>query len=196
MKLCDWAKKNGISYKTAHRWFQNGTLPVKSEQMSTGTILVYENEKLVDIPNDKVVIYARVSSRDQKSDLARQSQRLHEFCVSRGLIVVDTIEEIGSGLNGKRSKLRKMLGDPAIKNIVVENKDRLTRFGFEYIEAVLASTDRTILVASDEESKNDLIQDFVNLATCMCAKIYGQRSAKNRASRALKAADAYKTTQI
>ena len=53
MKLSDWAKKNGISYRTAHRWFQNGTLPVESEQVPSGTILVYENEKIVETPNDK-----------------------------------------------------------------------------------------------------------------------------------------------
>lgn len=73
------------------------------------------------------------------------------------------------------------------KTIVVEHKDRLTRFGFELIEAALSATNREIIVLNNTEEKMELVQDFIDVITSMCARIYGQRSAKNKAKRAIAA---------
>lgn len=181
MKLSTWAKQQGISYRTAHRLFQSGKLPIPSSQLETGTILVHPEGEDVR----RVALYGRVSSHDQKDDLERQMARLRQFAASQGLSVAVEQKEIGSGLNGRRKKLIGILKDRSIGTIIVEHRDRLARFGVEYIEA---ATDKKILVLNETEKTDDLVQDFVDGVTSMCARIYGCRSAKNRAKRALEAA--------
>jgi predicted site-specific integrase-resolvase len=127
MKLSTWAKAQGISYRTAWRWFKEGKLPVVAEQTKTGTILIKENSQ----PINAVAIYARVSSRDQKKDLDPQISRLVQYANAKGWVVAETITEIGSGLNGHRPKLMKILTNSNIKIILVEHLDRLMRFGAE-----------------------------------------------------------------
>jgi predicted site-specific integrase-resolvase len=127
MKLSTWAKAQGISYRTAWRWFKEGKLPVVAEQTKTGTILIKENSQ----PINAVAIYARVSSRDQKKDLDPQISRLVQYANAKGWVVAETITEIGSGLNGHRPKLMKILTNSNIKIILVEHRDRLMRFGAE-----------------------------------------------------------------
>jgi len=184
MKLSDWAKKTGLSYRTAHRLFKAGKLPCHAFQLETGTILVDGTE---NSSSCWVALYARVSSHDQKLDLERQLQRLKDFAAAQGWQVKKEVKEIGSGLNGNRKKLMKLLQDQSISGIVVEHKDRLSRFGSEMIEAALFASGRKLYIVNNTEFKEDLIQDFVDVVTSMCAKIYGRRSAKNRAKRALKA---------
>ena len=101
--------------------------------------------------------------------------------------VTKEIAEIGSGLNGSRKKLNNILGDITINVIIVEHRDRLARFGVEMLEASLLASNRKIIVVNNTEYKDDIIQDFVDLVTSMCARIYGKRSSKNRAKKALKA---------
>lgn len=132
-------------------------------------------------------MYARVSSHDQKNDLERQLGRLKDYAAAQGWSVIKEVKEIGSGLNGKRQKIMRLLNDKNISGIVVEHKDRLSRFGSEMIKAALQSSGRQLYVVNETESKEDLVQDFADVVTSMCAKIYGRRSAKNRAKRALKA---------
>jgi len=182
MKLSDWARKNGISYKTAWRWVKEGRMPVPFEQTPSGTILVHEPEPST---TNAVALYARVSSADQKADLDRQIARLMEFAMAQKLVVVKAVTEIGSGLNGHRPKLMKMLSDPNAHTIVVEHRDRLMRFGFEYVEAALAAQGRRILVVEPGEVKDDLVQDMIEVLTSFCARLYGRRSARHRAKRAL-----------
>jgi predicted site-specific integrase-resolvase len=172
MKLKAWATLQGISYKTALRWFHSGKIP-NAYQLDTDTILVKEfsGERL----DSKIAIYSRVSTYEQKEHLKRQTQRLLDFCASKGYIVDFVVEEFGSGLNGKRPKLQKILRDNTITLIVVEHQDRLTRFGFEYIQAVLGAQGRTIEVLNKTERKDDVIADFIDVITCFCSKIYGRR---------------------
>lgn len=94
---------------------------------------------------------------------------------------------MGSGLNGHRPKLLKLLADPRVKAIVVEHRDRLMRFGFEYVEAALRAQDRRIAVVDSGEVKDDLVQDMIEVLTSFCARLYGRRSAKNKAKKVLEA---------
>ncbi len=96
--------------------------------------------------------------------------------------------EVGSGLNGKRPKLRRVLSDPDAKVIVVEHRDRLARFGVEHLEAALSAQGRQIVVADPGETTDDLVRDMIEVLTGMCARLYGRRGARNRAMRALTAA--------
>ena len=141
MKLSQWAKKNGLSYRTAFRLFQAGKLPCRSEQLASGTILVHED---VCLPF-RVVIYGRVSSTDQRGDLERQMTRLRDYCSTRGWTISDEVQEIGSGLNGRRKKLLRLLSDKTVTQIVVEHKDRLARFGSEMVESCLSSCGRNLV---------------------------------------------------
>ncbi|HHB93227.1 MAG TPA: IS607 family transposase [Thioploca sp.] len=182
MKLSDWAKSQGISYKTAWRWFDQGKLPVPAEQTPTGTILVKTEEKNLDC-----VVYARVSSSDQEPDIDRQIARVIEAVTQQGFTVSKTVTEIGSALNGNRPKLIRLLRDSSIKVIAVEHKDRLMRFGYEYVESALHSQGRNLFVVDNKELKDDLLEDMISVLTSFCARLYGRRSAKNKAKKAIEA---------
>ena len=186
MKLSEWAKKQGISYRTALRWFHGGTLPVEAEQMSTGTIIV---KAQVASGKAKAALYARVSSSDQKPNLDSQIARLAQFAVENKLSVEEVVTEIGSAMNGKRPKLLKLLRSQDVNVIVVEHRDRLIRFGFEYLEAALAAQGRRVIVVDPSEVKDDLIRDMTEVLTSFCARLYGKRAAKHKAEKAIKATE-------
>lgn len=184
MKLSDWAREKGISYQTAWRWYKAGKLPVRHEQMPSGTIIVYPEAPPAQ---GRVTVYARVSSADRKEDLARQASRLKDYASANGWPIASVVEEIGSGLNGRRKKLLKLLQDTSVGIILVEHRDRLARFGVEYMEAALASQGRSIVVADETEEMADIWQDFTDVVTSMCARIYGEQGARNRAKKAIEA---------
>jgi len=186
MKLVDWARKAGVHYITAYRWFRQGVLPVPSEQLKTGTILVFPPEEVKS--RSGYAVYARVSSADQKADLDRQVKRVSESLTRQGFKVCRVVTDVGSGLNGHRKRLAALLRDPNLEGIAVEHRDRLARFGSEYLEASLEASGRKLFVTDPKELKDDLVQDMVDVLTSFCARLYGRRSAKNRAERALEAA--------
>lgn len=183
MKLADYARMLGISYQTAHRLYKNNKLPVAVQQLPSGTLIVHLEQEI----QPKVVLYGRVSSHDQKEDLARQMERLRSFAMGKGYVISEEITDIGSGLNPTRKHIINLLKRKDITHIVVEHKDRLTRFGFELLEAALSASNRQIIIANESDLKSDLVQDFIDVITSMCARIYGKRSAKNKAQKALKA---------
>ncbi|MEU9836449.1 IS607 family transposase [Streptosporangium sp. NPDC048047] len=187
MKLSEWARQQGVSYQTAWRWVKDGKMPVPVRQAPSGTWIVEEPLKHV---SGHVVAYCRVSSADQKPDLDRQVARVVTEAAKRGLPVGEVVTEVGSGLNGKRRKLHRVLSDPRATVIVVEHKDRLARFGVEHLQAALSATDRKLIILDPEESTDDLVRDMTDMLTSMCARLYGQRAAKNRAARAIAAATA------
>lgn len=186
MKLGDWARLNGIHPETAYRWWRAGTLPVHAERVGPRTIMV------MDAPVAKkeglVAIYARVSSHDQREDLERQVGRLTSWAAAAGMSVSRVESEVGSGLNGSRNKIRKLLSDPDVTTIIVEHRDRLGRMNTELVESALAAHGRSIIVVDDGEVEDDLVQDMIDVMTSFCARLYGRRSARNRAKRAIEAA--------
>ena len=90
-------------------------------------------------------------------------------------------------MNGRRPKLLKLLANPEIQTIVVEHRDRLMRFGAEYVEAALAAQGRKLMVMESSEVKDDLVQDMIEVLTSFCARLYGRRSARNKAKKAVQA---------
>jgi putative resolvase len=187
-KLSKWAKEQDVHYRTALTWVREGKMPVPIERTPGGHIRVVVDDLDVKVEHRRTVLYARVSSSDQKTDLERQADRLRAFAAGRGIPEVEVITEIGSGLNGRRCKLIRLLEDKTVVCLIVEHRDRLARFGVKYIEAALRAQGREILVLESGERKLDLVQDFIDVVTSMCARIYGRRAAKNRARRALEAA--------
>ena len=133
-------------------------------------------------------MYARVSSHDQRADLDRQVARVTEWVTGQGLGVAEVVRAVGSGLNGKRPKLRTILSDPFVTVIVVEHRDRLARFGVVHLDAALAAQGRRVLVADPGETADDLVRDMIAVLTSMCSRLYGRRGAWNRVLRAVTAA--------
>lgn len=82
----------------------------------------------------------------------------------------------------------RLLADPTVRVIVVEHRDRLARFGSEYIESALSASGRKVIVVDQSEMKDDLVQDMIAVLTSFCARLYGRRAAKNRAAKAVAAA--------
>lgn len=181
MKLSVWAKQQGVNYRTALNWFHAGELPVPARQLPSGTILIDPPVTVSGL----VVAYCRVSSHDQESDLERQAGRVLTLCSERGIRIDRTVTEIGSGLHGRRTKLRTLLADPKVSTIIVEHRDRLARVGVEYLESALAAHGRTVVVLDDAELPDDLARDLTEVLTSMCARRYGPRSAARRAKAAV-----------
>ncbi|RBM11037.1 IS607-like element IS1535 family transposase [Mycobacterium tuberculosis] len=183
MNLADWAESVGVNRHTAYRWFREGTLPVPAERV--GRLILVKTAASASAAAAGVVLYARVSSHDRRSDLDRQVARLTAWATERDLGVGQVVCEVGSGLNGKRPKLRRILSDPDARVIVVEHRDRLVRFGVEHLEAALSAQGRRIVVADPGETTDDLVCDMIEVLTGMCARLYGRRGARNRAMRAV-----------
>ena len=184
MKLSVYAHEVGVSYRTAFRWFKSGK--IQGRQMDTGTILITEpisTPQTAERPV-KVAIYTRVSAAENKDNLDGQAIRLRDYCAAKGYPVTWVVKEIGCGVNDTRPKLLKLLTDPSVNLIVVEHKDHLTRFGYDYIEQLLKMQDRRIEVINlAENGKEDLIQDFVSIVTSFCARLYGQRRSRRKTER-------------
>jgi predicted site-specific integrase-resolvase len=171
MRLSEYAKQMGVTYKTAFRWWKAGKLD--AYQLDTGTIIVRE-------PKDQeapvgVALYARVATTGQKEDLERQVQRLKDYAASRGYQVSKVVQEVASGLNDSRPKLTKLLTDASIGTIVVEHRDRLTRFGFAYIEQLMQMQGRHVEVVFPTDTNHDLVDDFIAVITSMASRIYRRR---------------------
>ena len=182
MKLSEYAEKNSISYRTAWRHYKLGLIP-NAKQLSTGTIVI-DDESATTSTEEHTVIYARVSSSENKSNLDSQAKRLEQFCLARGWIINEVVKECASGLNDNRPKLMKILSDRKATRLVVEHKDRLTRFGFNYIKVLYPECE--IVVVNEVENKEDLFEDFVSLVTSFCARIYGRRRSKRKTEELIK----------
>lgn len=151
---------------------------IKIERTPSGGVKVLSEHK--ELPN-LVAIYARVSSSENKSNLDAQAQRLLAYANAKGYQVELVVKECGSGLNDQRPKLEKLLLDESIRTIIVEHKDRLARFGLNYIVKLLAAQGRTVEIVNNMESeRDDLMSDFVTIITSFCARLYGLRRNKRR----------------
>lgn len=165
-------------------------MPVPFERTATGAIIVHD-PKYETTPTTpqagRTVCYARVSSSDQKNDLQRQADRLKAFAVNLGVKDAQVVTEIGSGVNDKRRALNQLLKDPTVVTIIVEHRDRLARMNAGLIESALEASGRRLIVVDDTELDDDLARDMTEVLTSFCARLYGRKSAKQRAQRALEA---------
>jgi len=180
MKLSKYAKKIGVTYRTAWNHYNTGLIP-NARKLPNGIIII--DDELSPI-NERIAVYARVSSSENKSDLVSQSKRVQDFCSAKGWVVSIVVEECGSGLNDDRKKLMTLLKDKSLTKIVVEHKDRLTRFGFRYIKELWHG--EIAIINEVEDDEHDLMQDFVSLVTSFVARLYGRRRSKRRTEQLIK----------
>lgn len=177
-KISEYARLNKVTVRTVWNWIKLGK--VKIETSLTGRHLIIEEDYEAN-QRELVAVYARVSSSENKDNLEKQADRLISYANAKGYKIEKVIKEIGSGLNDERKGLISLLKDKSINLIIVEHKDRLTRFGFNYIETLLENENRKIEVINPPENhKEDLVADFVSIITSFCARIYGQRRTKRK----------------
>ena len=175
-KLSDYAKKFNITYRKAWNRYKAGKID-NCFIDKTGHICINVEELI----SKKCAIYARVSNNDAKDNLVRQAERLTNFATNNGYEIIHITKEIGSGLNDNRPKLINLLKTSDWDTLIVENKDRLTRFGFNYIETLLNKYDKKIIVVNrTDDDKVDIVEDLVSIIYSFSARIYGLRKKKNK----------------
>lgn len=181
-KISEYARLNHVQYRTVWNWIKQGKVQI--ERTDTGRVLIVVDEPVKD---DVVAIYARVSSSENKDNLEKQAERLVSYANAKGYKVFKVVKEVGSGLNDARPKLQALLADTSVTVILVEHKDRLTRFRFNHIQTLLTNNNRRIEVVNNLESpKEDLVADFIAIITSFCARIYGLRRSKRKTEQLIK----------
>ena len=197
LNLREAARMLGVHVDTLRRWDDEGRLvsvrtPGNHRRYKLSVIEALqgqEQEGTKDDPTEvRAAVYCRVSSHEQKQkgDLERQIGRVVTHCIQRNYKMVSVLEDVGSGMSENRPRLRtlfKLVEERKIDRVVVEHKDRLTRFGFGLLEAYFGShgveiewTQETLGKSYEEE----LIEDILSLMSSFSARIYGKRSGKNR----------------
>lgn len=190
IKISKLAKDLNVTTTTLYNWKRNNQVEFIKSSTGRNFVSVDTYNKLLSIKNnqeEKVVIYCRVSSTENKNNLETQKDRLISYCNAKGYKVHKVITEIGSGINDERKFLTKLFIDNDYTKIVVEHKDRLTRTGFNYINTLLKVMNKEIEVVNNVTDKQeDIINDFVSIITSYCAKIYGKRRSKRKTEQLIK----------
>ena len=185
----DFAELLGVSVKTLQRWDRDGIL--KANRTPTDrryyTYDQYLQFKGIQTENDirDTVIYARVSTRKQKDDLQNQVEFLKQFCNAKGIIVNQCVEDFGSGLNYNRKKWNRLLDEVMankIKTIVISNKDRFIRFGYDWFEKFCEKFNTKIIIVNNEtlSPNEELVQDIISILHVFSCRLYGLRKYKNQ----------------
>ena len=185
----DFAELLGVSVKTLQRWDRDGILkanrtPTDRRYYTYDQYLQFKGINTVE-DNREIVIYARVSTRNQKDDLKNQVEFLKTFCNSKGMIVSQCIEDFGSGLNYNRKKWNQLLNEVVenkIKTIVISNKDRFIRFGYDWFEKFCEKFHTSIIVVNNEtlSPNEELVQDIISILHVFSCRLYGLRKYKKQ----------------
>ena len=147
--------------------------------MPSGTIIIYDEETTSQ--KFLTVLYARVSSSENKDNLESQLSRLRDFATAKGYTIVKEVKEIGSGLNDKRPLLEKVLSQDDWTILLAEHTDRVARFGLNYLNVLLKKQGKQIEIINQVlEDKEDLMEDFVSIITSFTARLYGLRRNRRR----------------
>lgn len=183
-RIGEFAARIGKSAQTVRRWEREGRIVAK--RTPTGQRYFDEFDVLkffkpgFDETARKTVVYCRVSSPSQKDDLAFQVTGMEQFCRGRGLAVDEWVREVGGGMNFKRKKFLAIMDAierGEIATLVVAHKDRLARFGFDYIEHVATRHSCQIVVANQESfsPQEEMVQDLLAIVRTFACRLYGLR---------------------
>ena len=172
-----YAKIVGLTPLTIRKKFHQGKINGKQDKDTNAILLLNPNYKEDAKPLEKrAILYARVSSSTNKKSLDGQIERLRNYASAKGYIIVDEVQEIASGLNDHRSKFVKLLKRNDYNILLAEHKDRITRFGYNYLSILLARCGIQLQVINQIDNKDqELLDDFISLVTSFCNRIYGRR---------------------
>lgn len=185
MSIGKFAKKIGVSVSTVRHWDNINVLkPVKVSNTGYRYYSQEQVDKYLDNynKNDKVILYGRVSTLEQKDDLERQIQNLKTYAYSKGYSF-EVITDIGSGMNYKNKgliKLLELISHNQINRIVILYKDRLVRFGFEIIEKLCELHNVALEIVDNTETskEQELTDDLIQIITVFANRLYGRRHKK------------------
>lgn len=193
-RVSDFAERIGKSPSTIRRWDREGHIqPIRS----AGGHRYYTEEHVrkalgIQIKEEdrRVVVYCRVSSRNQQDDLKSQIEAMRTFCLGAGIAVDDWLSEIGGGLNFKRKIFLQLIKDieqGKIKHILVAHKDRLSRFGFELIKWFATQHDCKLTVVNQEQlsPQEEMVEDLMSIIHTFSCRLYGLRSYKKKIEKAV-----------
>lgn len=181
LKISQYAKMEGVKYRAIWNRIQKGQIEIERTKSGGVRIIIDEAKE------QRVAVYCRVSSSENKGNLEKQKERVLNYCSAKGYQVEKVVCEVGSGLNDNRKKLQSILNDASITRIVVEHSDRFSRFGMNYISELMKLQGRTIEVINKQGNEpDDLMQDFVSIITSFTARLYGQRRTKRKTEKLIK----------
>jgi len=180
-----------ITQQTLHNYIKEGKISfvkINKYHYNYNDNDVYKLIGLSNIKKSKYnVTYSRVSLSKQKDDLTRQTERLYNYCMSNGISIEKQYEDIKSGMNFSERKSFNDLLTEVIKgnvdSVIVENKDRLARFGFDLIEAFFKFFDTKIIVVNNVDNKsyeNELTEDLISIIHYFSMKSYSNRRKLNK----------------
>jgi putative resolvase len=174
----------GVTTRTIQRWDKEGKIRVVRTLGGRRRIPESEIKRILGLKEERAVVgYARVSSATQKDDLERQKQLLHSYAKDKGYDEIQTLSDVGSGLNEKRKgflKLLEMVAERKVSKVIVAYEDRLTRFGFETLRKLFQAFGTEIEVINREEKtpQEELVGDLMTIVSHFAGKLYGMRSHK------------------
>jgi putative resolvase len=188
LTISETAQALGVSMKTLRRWDRDGLL--KPTEVTPGGHRRYDLTKIqtmrfrpVGQPDRKTVAYARVSSKDQQTDLERQIHLLELYCASQGW-TYEVISDLGSGMNYQKKGLKRLLEgiiNGEVQRLVITHKDRLLRFGAELVFAICEARECEVVIINqgkDSSFEEDLAKDVLEIIEVFGARLYGSRSHK------------------
>ncbi len=195
MKAKEVKKTLGITQQTLSQYVKKGTLRFVAINKFHYEYNDDDVFNLIGLKRnvDRVdVTYSRVSLSKQKNDLETQASRLYDFSAAKGLTLSKQYKDIKSGMNfaGRKefNELLKEVVQGKIRNIIVENKDRLCRFGFELFETFCKYHGTEIIVTSEVQNKTyeqELTDDLVSIIHYFSMKSYSHRAKLNRIKKEL-----------
>ena len=192
MKANKVLKVLGISRSTLYRYKKDGIIKIKTK--FNDNFYEYDDDSVYRLLGDStksknklIVSYARVSTQNQKKQLVEQNQRIYESCISRGLKLDKQFSDIKSGMSADRQEFQELLNDiirNKIDTVVIENKDRLVRFGYEILEYVCKCHGCKILVLNDilenKSYEQELTEDLISIIHYFTMKNYSHRRKLNK----------------
>lgn len=202
LTLADYARIRGIKYQAAWNRYKAGKI---SSAIKHNNRILVSKEEFADIEietnikkpdKNKACIYARVSDPKKKDQLNSQAKRCANWAQQNGYQIVRIAKEKGSGLNDNRRVLNSVLKDTNYGTLIIEHKDRLTRYGFNQLKLLMEMTGREILVINTiEDDTTDLINDLISVIYSFSARLYGKRRTE-RATKAIKALGVENKTEV
>ena len=182
----------GVSDETLRNWDRDGSLPSVKTKGGHRRWRQSDVDNFMGIPEEDksekpVCIYGRVSSHEQKQkgDLDRQLQRLSEYSAKKKYTVEHILKDVGSGLSDSRKGLLKLFNlvvEKKISKVIIEHRDRLTRFQYNFFEFFFDSygVEIEVVEKKNAEENKELVEDIMMLMASFSGKLYGRRSAKRR----------------
>lgn len=188
LKPKEMAERLGVTVRTLQIWDKKGTF--KAHRTPTNRRYYTEEQYLEYIGqstsnNRKNVAYARVSTRSQKNDLKNQIDFIRQYANAKGIILDETITDIGSGLNYNRKKWNQLLAevmDNQIDTIFITYKDRFIRFGYDWFEKLCKIHNTEIVVLNNIETSpaQEMVDDMISIVNVFSCRLYGLRKYKSK----------------